>query len=121
MHALVLGADEAEVARRARARLGGRARAACAARPSRSSRGCASTRRPASSACSSSTCSFRDEEVLELLAAEVVPALRVSANAFTGARLDRAGDGRRRDDGWVAGQRADPRARAVPRRLATAW
>jgi NAD+ diphosphatase len=37
---------------------------------------------------------------------------RVSA-AFTGARLDRAGDGRRRDDEWVAGLGADPRARAV--------
>jgi NAD+ diphosphatase len=35
------------------------------------------------------------------------------ANAFTGARLDRAGDGRRRDAGWVAAQRAHPGARAV--------
>ena len=33
-------------------------------------------------------------------------------NTFTGAALDRAGD-RRRDDGWVAAQRADPAARAV--------
>jgi len=33
-------------------------------------------------------------------------------NTFTGAVLDRAGD-RRRDDGWVAAQRADPAARAV--------
>jgi NAD+ diphosphatase len=33
-------------------------------------------------------------------------------NTFTGAALDRAGD-RRRDDGWVAEQRADPAARAV--------
>ena len=36
-----------------------------------------------------------------------------TANAFTGARLDRAGDARRRDRGWVAAQRADPAARAV--------
>ena len=35
------------------------------------------------------------------------------ANAFTGARLDRAGDARRRDAAWVAAQRADPAARAV--------
>jgi NAD+ diphosphatase len=35
------------------------------------------------------------------------------ANAFTGARLDRAGDPRRRDPEWVAAQRADPSARAV--------
>jgi NAD+ diphosphatase len=35
------------------------------------------------------------------------------SGAFTGARLDRAGDGRRRDAAWVAAQRADPRARAV--------
>jgi len=35
------------------------------------------------------------------------------ANAFTGARLDRAGDGRRRDAGWVAAQRAHPAARAI--------
>ena len=34
-------------------------------------------------------------------------------NAFTGARLDRAGDPRRRDPAWVAARRADPRARAV--------
>jgi NAD+ diphosphatase len=33
--------------------------------------------------------------------------------AFAGARLDRAGDGRRRDAAWVAGCRADPAARAV--------
>jgi NAD+ diphosphatase len=33
-------------------------------------------------------------------------------NTFTGAALDRAGD-RRRDDAWVAAQRADPAARAV--------
>jgi NAD+ diphosphatase len=33
-------------------------------------------------------------------------------NTFTGAALDRAGE-RRRDDGWVAAQRADPAARAV--------
>jgi NAD+ diphosphatase len=33
--------------------------------------------------------------------------------AFTGARLDRAGDGRRRDAAWVAALREDPRARAV--------
>jgi NAD+ diphosphatase len=35
------------------------------------------------------------------------------ANAFTGARLDRAGDGRRRDAAWIAEQRAHPGARAV--------
>jgi NAD+ diphosphatase len=35
------------------------------------------------------------------------------SNAFTGARLDRAGDRRRRDPAWVAAQRADPAARAV--------
>ena len=35
------------------------------------------------------------------------------ANAFTGARLDRAGDARRRDAGWVAAQREHPAARAV--------
>jgi NAD+ diphosphatase len=35
------------------------------------------------------------------------------ANAFTGAALDRAGDERRRDDVWVAEQRAHPGARAV--------
>ncbi|HTE60941.1 MAG TPA: NUDIX-like domain-containing protein, partial [Solirubrobacteraceae bacterium] len=34
-------------------------------------------------------------------------------NAFTGARLDRAGDARRRDPAWVAAQRAHPAARAV--------
>jgi NAD+ diphosphatase len=33
-------------------------------------------------------------------------------NTFTGAALDRAGE-HRRDDGWVAAQRADPAARAV--------
>jgi NAD+ diphosphatase len=36
-----------------------------------------------------------------------------AANAFTGARLDRAGDARRRDPAWVAEQRAHPAARAV--------
>jgi NAD+ diphosphatase len=35
------------------------------------------------------------------------------AAAFTGARLDRAGDGRRRDPGWVAAQLSHPAARAV--------
>ncbi len=35
------------------------------------------------------------------------------ANAFTGARLDRAGEGRRRDAAWLEAQRDDPRARAV--------
>src|SRR5205085_12216964 len=34
-------------------------------------------------------------------------------NAFTGAALDRAGDGRRRDVGWLAEQRAHPAARAL--------
>jgi NAD+ diphosphatase len=34
-------------------------------------------------------------------------------NAFTGAGLDRAGDGRRRDAAWLAEQRAHPAARAV--------
>jgi NAD+ diphosphatase len=33
--------------------------------------------------------------------------------AFTGVRLDRAGDARRRDPAWVAARRADPAARAV--------
>ena len=33
--------------------------------------------------------------------------------AFAGARLDRAGDGRRRDAAWVAACLADPAARAV--------
>jgi NAD+ diphosphatase len=33
--------------------------------------------------------------------------------AFTGARLDRAGDARRRDPAWVAERRADPAGRAV--------
>jgi NAD+ diphosphatase len=36
-----------------------------------------------------------------------------AANAFTGARLDRAGDARRRDPDWVAAQRGHPFARAV--------
>ena len=36
-----------------------------------------------------------------------------AANAFTGARLDRAGDTRRRDPAWVAARRDDPAARAV--------
>jgi NAD+ diphosphatase len=35
------------------------------------------------------------------------------SSAFTGARLDRAGDARRRDPGWVAAQRAHASARAV--------
>jgi NAD+ diphosphatase len=35
------------------------------------------------------------------------------ANAFTGARLDRAGDARRRDPAWVAAQRGHPGARAL--------
>jgi NAD+ diphosphatase len=35
------------------------------------------------------------------------------SNAFTGARLDRAGDARRRDPAWVAEQRESPAARAV--------
>jgi NAD+ diphosphatase len=34
-------------------------------------------------------------------------------NAFTGAQLDRASDGRRRDDVWLTGQQADPRARVL--------
>jgi NAD+ diphosphatase len=34
-------------------------------------------------------------------------------NAFTGAQLDRAADGRRRDHAWLAAQRADPRARVL--------
>lgn len=34
-------------------------------------------------------------------------------NAFTGAELDRAGDGRRTDAAWVQAQRVDPRARVV--------
>jgi NAD+ diphosphatase len=34
-------------------------------------------------------------------------------NAFTGAQLDRAADGRRRDDSWLAAQTADPRARVL--------
>jgi NAD+ diphosphatase len=34
-------------------------------------------------------------------------------SAFSGATLDRAEDGRRRDVDWVAAQRANPRARAV--------
>jgi NAD+ diphosphatase len=36
-----------------------------------------------------------------------------AANAFTGARLDRAGDPRRRDPAWVEAQRSHPGARAV--------
>jgi NAD+ diphosphatase len=36
-----------------------------------------------------------------------------AAHAFTGARLDRAGDARRRDPAWVAAQRSHPAARAV--------
>jgi NAD+ diphosphatase len=36
-----------------------------------------------------------------------------AANTFTGARLDRAGDERRRDPAWVAAQRSHPAARAV--------
>ena len=56
MHGLALGADAAQA--RAIARAGSAARTAgCAARPSRSSSACASTRRWAWSACSSSTCS----------------------------------------------------------------
>ena len=34
-------------------------------------------------------------------------------NALTGASVDRAEDGRRRDPGWVAEQRGHERARAV--------
>lgn len=34
-------------------------------------------------------------------------------NAFTGVSLDRAGDGRRRDDAWLEAQFADPRARVI--------
>ncbi|MGN6167362.1 MAG: NAD(+) diphosphatase [Solirubrobacteraceae bacterium] len=34
-------------------------------------------------------------------------------NAFTGSRLDRAADGRRRGDAWLAAQQADPRARVL--------
>jgi NAD+ diphosphatase len=34
-------------------------------------------------------------------------------NAFTGARVERAGDARRRDPAWVAAQRRHPGARAV--------
>jgi NAD+ diphosphatase len=37
----------------------------------------------------------------------------VISNAFTGAALDRAGDGRRLDAEWLAAQRADPAARAL--------
>ncbi len=37
----------------------------------------------------------------------------VEPTAFTGARLDRADDGRRRDAAWVAAQSADPRARVL--------
>jgi NAD+ diphosphatase len=34
-------------------------------------------------------------------------------NAFTGARLDRAADGRRRDHAWLAAQKEDPRSRVL--------
>ena len=34
-------------------------------------------------------------------------------NSFTGAELDRAADGRRRDADWVASQRIDPGARMI--------
>ncbi len=34
-------------------------------------------------------------------------------NAFTGAELDRAGDGRRTDPAWVEARRSDPRARVL--------
>jgi NAD+ diphosphatase len=34
-------------------------------------------------------------------------------NAFTGALLDRAADGRRRDEAWLAAQNEDPRARVL--------
>jgi NAD+ diphosphatase len=34
-------------------------------------------------------------------------------NAFTGALLDRAADGRRRDDAWLRAQSQDPRARVL--------
>lgn len=34
-------------------------------------------------------------------------------NAFTGAKLDRAADGRRRDQAWLEAQAADPRARVL--------
>jgi NAD+ diphosphatase len=37
----------------------------------------------------------------------------LKSNAFTGAQLDRAADGRRRDDAWVDAQQADPRARVL--------
>src|SRR5579863_5997888 len=34
-------------------------------------------------------------------------------NAFTGAVLDRAADGRRRDEAWLASQAGDPRSRVL--------
>ena len=37
----------------------------------------------------------------------------IEPNAFTGAGLDRAADGRRRDEPWLAEQRANSRARAL--------
>jgi NAD+ diphosphatase len=37
----------------------------------------------------------------------------LNPNAFTGAQLDRASDGRRRDDAWLTAQQADPRARVL--------
>src|SRR5205085_1367020 len=37
----------------------------------------------------------------------------VISNAFTGAALDRAGDGRRLDSDWLAAQRTHPGARAL--------
>jgi NAD+ diphosphatase len=37
----------------------------------------------------------------------------VEPNAFTGAALDRAADGRRRDDAWLLAQATDPRARVL--------
>jgi NAD+ diphosphatase len=42
-----------------------------------------------------------------------VPAVLPEATAFTGAALDRIGDGRRRDAGWLDGQRRHGAARAV--------
>jgi hypothetical protein len=49
----------------------------------------------------------------------------VSAPAFTGARLDRAGDGRRRDPVWLAEQRGAPLLLpprlAIARRLLDRW
>ncbi len=46
----------------------------------------------------------------------MIPAMvrtALESNAFTGVQLDRAADGRRRDDAWVAAQEADPHARAL--------